>query len=127
MKRNIAFAFAAVICGDLLFNVALGHTWTPLTNAPNQQWQAVASSEDGSKLVAVAYGGGVYTSTKLGLTRTSNKVPANNWYSVASSADGTKLVAVVTGYGGPMCSSTDEGANWAVTGAPSSQLQSWRS
>jgi photosystem II stability/assembly factor-like uncharacterized protein len=66
-------------------------TWTPRDS--NRDWQSVASSADGTKLVAAVTGGQIYTSTDSGANWTpleSNR----NWRSVASSADGTKLVAL---------------------------------
>jgi hypothetical protein len=59
----------------------------------------VASSSDGTRLVAVVVSSGIYTSIDSGTTWTSNNVSAYSWSSVASSSDGTKLVAVVE-YGG---------------------------
>src|SRR5262249_17833926 len=59
--------------------------WTPREN--NRNWQAIASSADGSKLVATVYGGQIYTSTDSGLTWTPRD-SSREWYSVASSADG---------------------------------------
>jgi hypothetical protein len=72
-------------------NLAFAQTWT-LTSASNNYWQGVVSSADGVKLVAVANGGGIYTST-------NTSSPNNAWGGVASSADGVKLVAVVDGGG----------------------------
>jgi hypothetical protein len=57
-------------------------------------WDAVASSADGSKLVAAEQGGQLYTSIDSGLSWTARD-SARNWWSVASSADGSKLVASV--------------------------------
>ena len=48
-------------------NVVSAQTWTPSIDAPNKEWWSVASSADGAKLVAVVYGGGVYTSSDSGL------------------------------------------------------------
>ncbi|MGO9704396.1 MAG: WD40/YVTN/BNR-like repeat-containing protein [Limisphaerales bacterium] len=83
-----------------------GMTWMQ-TSAPETNWNAVASSADGSRLVAVAGGsknpeipvlnGPIYTSTNSGMTWVSNSVPVQYWTSVASSADGCKLVAVNAG------------------------------
>lgn len=81
--------------------------WRPRGN--NRDWYCVASSSDGTKLVAVVHGGQIYTSTDSGVSwapRESNR----NWSSVASSADGTKLVA--TDYGGQIYTSTDSGISW---------------
>lgn len=90
----------------------LGATWSPSgPTAIVDQWESVASSADGTKLVVVEYGGPIHTSTDSGLTWTSRE-SNRNWASVASSADGTKLVAVE--YGGQIHVSTDSGATWAA-------------
>src|SRR5438876_1098910 len=89
-------------------NLAFAQTWTP-TSAPFQDWGSVASSADGTKLVAVGrqtydinsgeyMGGLIYTSTDSGVSWTRTTAPSSNWSSVASSADGTTLVAVVDIY-----------------------------
>jgi len=85
----------------------VGFAWR--TNETSRTWDAVASSVDGSKLVAVVSGGQIYTSTNYGVNWTARE--ANRaWTSVASSADGTKLVACVNG--GQIFTSTDSGASW---------------
>jgi hypothetical protein len=56
----------------------------------------VASSSDGSKLVAVVSGGYIYTSANSGTTWTQTGTQ-QSWSGVASSSDGSKLVAVVIG------------------------------
>lgn len=75
----------------------------------NRYWMDIAGSHDGTKLVAVAYQGQIYTSTDSGATWTARE---NNrqWTRVASSSDGTKLVAVVDG--GQIYTSTDSGVSW---------------
>jgi hypothetical protein len=60
----------------------------------------VASSSDGTQLVAVIAGGGIYTSVDAGAIWMQTGAPSANWQSVASSSDGTHLVAVVIGGGG---------------------------
>jgi hypothetical protein len=83
-------------------------------------WYSVASSADGSKLVAVVGGlanlglvnlGLIYTSTDSGFTWTARD-SARVWISVASSADGIKLVAVEKN--GHIYISTDSGQNWTA-------------
>ena len=70
------------------------------TNAPIKDWFGVASSADGNKLVAVAFGSApgftnsIYISTDVGVTWTVSDAPATAWEWVASSADGNKLAAV---------------------------------
>jgi hypothetical protein len=87
-----------------------GTTWKP-ANAPTNYRQAVASSADGTKLVAasgpswvvpefIVSPGRIFTSTDAGATWITTRAPTNTWASVASSADGTKLVAAATTYGG---------------------------
>jgi hypothetical protein len=63
------------------------------TGSPADDWFAVASSADGTRLAAAALSGAIYTSTNAGASWLSNNVPALNWRSLASSADGTRLVA----------------------------------
>ena len=84
-----------------------GALWTLNTNGQN--WVSVASSTNGTKLVAAVHGGPIYTSTDSGVTWTARS-PSTNWQSVASSSDGTKLVAAVQG--GPIYTSVDSGVTW---------------
>ncbi|MBI5774529.1 MAG: SBBP repeat-containing protein, partial [Verrucomicrobia bacterium] len=86
-----------------------GTTWT--ARESGRVWQSVASSSDGTKLVAVVNGGQLYTSTDSGANWTARE-SSRNWFSVASSTDGTKLVAAV--YGGQLYTSTDSGATWTA-------------
>ncbi|MEN9574272.1 MAG: Hemolysin, plasmid [Verrucomicrobiota bacterium] len=95
-------------------SVAAGATWT--ARESNRSWQSVASSADGSKLVAAArFGGQLYTSADAGVTWTARDSD-RDWLAVASSADGVKLVAVDQGYpnGGRIYTSTDSGVNWVA-------------
>jgi hypothetical protein len=94
----------------------MAQTWVQ-TIAPNEQWQSIASSADGTKLVAVADNnpdnmgiGVIYTSTNSGSTWTSNNAPNLTWNWVASSADGNYLAA--NSYGGEIYTSTNAGNNW---------------
>jgi len=96
----------AVTAGQMV-SVAPSTNWTPRES--NRYWYSVASSADGTRLVAVEYGGQIYTSTDSGTNwtpRESNRY----WYSVASSADGTKLVAAANN--DQIYTSTDSGTNW---------------
>jgi hypothetical protein len=94
---------------------AAGSPWTKQIDSSTLWWTSIASSSDGSKLVASAVVDGagdyVYTSTDAGaswVTRTSAGL--RGWSGVASSADGTKLVA--TTLGDYIFTSTDSGASW---------------
>jgi uncharacterized delta-60 repeat protein len=86
-----------------------GATWT--ARESNRNWYSLASSSDGSKLVAGVNGGQIYTSTDSGATWTARE-SSRNWYSLASSSDGSKLVAVPRG--GQIYTSTDSGATWTA-------------
>ena len=88
-------------------SASAGQIWTPRDS--NRDWRAVASSADGSKLVAAANGGQLYTSTDSGVSWTPRE-SARNWFAVASSADGSKLVAAPIG--DPLYTSTDSGGTW---------------
>ena len=95
---------------------ACAQVWT-LTGAPSEKWYAVASSADGSNLVASANSAGLlYTSRDGGANWTPTGAPAIGWGPVASSADGATLLAVgFTGSAYPIYTSTDSGANWTLT------------
>ena len=84
-----------------------GMTWK--ARAASRRWIAVASSSDGSRLLAADVGGRLYTSADSGKTWTPRESD-RLWFSVASSADGMKLAAVVMG--GQIYTSNDAGATW---------------
>ena len=77
--------------------------------ACSQPWVAVASSADGTRLVAAASIGQIYTSTDSGATWTARE-SSRYWTAVASSSDGTKLVAAASI--GQIYTSTDSGVTW---------------
>jgi len=94
-------------------------TWFVITagipRESNRNWWAVVSSADGTKLVACARAGRIYTSSDSGATWTARE-SNRDWLPVASSADGTKLVAGV--YGGQIYTSPDSGATWTPPASP---------
>jgi len=92
--------------------------WTA-TSAPVTNWSTIASSADGSNLVAAVRGGLIYTSTNSGSTWVATSAPSNSWLSVASSADGAHLVAASWGL---IYASADSGSTWQPTGA---RADSW--
>jgi hypothetical protein len=118
---------AAVAGGPIYTSTNSGTDWT-LTSAPIEFWESVASSADGTKLVAATgtMRGAVYTSTNSGADWTTNNIPIYigfyNWTTVASSADGTKLVAA--GIYSPIYTSTNSGATWVSNSSPT---LAWRS
>lgn len=96
-----------------------GATLVQRTSAGSKRWNAVATSNDGTKLVATAgYPEYIYTSTDSGATWTQQTgAGMRSWGSVTSSSDGSKLAAGVW-FGGYIYTSTDSGATWtAQTGS----------
>jgi len=109
----------------LTANFALAQTWTQ-TSAPTNSWSCVASSADGTKLVA-AGDGSIFTSTDSGTTWISNNVPHKLWNHVATSSDGSKLAATSTALGQPLGSlltSMDSGATWISNSVPNAAWNS---
>jgi hypothetical protein len=95
-------------------------SWVPRGSVQN--WIGVASSADGSHLVAIPANGQIYTSSDAGVTWTEQASGIQSWTAVASSGDGTKLVAVSSS--GSIYTSSNAGITWTPQMAPSSQ--SWR-
>jgi photosystem II stability/assembly factor-like uncharacterized protein len=86
------------------------------TPAPTTNWSSIASSADGSKLVATFRGPfsanvPTYITTDAGVTWRQSIAPLTNdyWLTVASSADGGRLVA---SSGAGVYTSTNFGADW---------------
>ena len=118
MKIIKSMLLAVAACGGLftVADSAFAQTWTQ-TSAPNTNWYSLASSADGTKLVAEVASRGIYTSTNSGATWTLTSAPSESWQGVASSADGVKLVATVNG--GWIYTSTNSGITWTQqTNAP---------
>jgi hypothetical protein len=91
----------------------MAQIWTSVPNLLARDWNAVAISADGSRVVAVN-NYAIYTSTNYGFTWIPNSAPNNViWLSVASSADGTKLVAATYGNGGGAVY-TNSGTTWKI-------------
>jgi photosystem II stability/assembly factor-like uncharacterized protein len=105
---------AIIFCGLFTaINSAVAQSWTP-TSAPSKNWVAVASSIDGSKLIAGSLGWIYCLSTNSGMTWITNTQPQKgsaygSWSSIASSADGTKLVGILANV---IWVSTNSGNNW---------------
>ena len=110
-------------CGGGLVPVeTVWHRTSAPRRKPPSSWQSVASSSDGTQLVAVGLGT-IYTSPNSGATWSVTSAPNADWYSVASSSDGSHLVAVT---GGGIYTSADSGGTWiARTSAPSATGPPW--
>ncbi len=112
--------------GGIYTSTNSGATWTS-NNVPNGLWLCVASSADGTKLVAVettnlaSYICQIYVSRDSGITWSLTSAPGLTWDSISTSADGTKLVAAATATAytsGAIYTSVDSGTNWMPTSAP---------
>ena len=106
---GIAVAMILTACGG--GSSTNDPTGSPIITARDtgRGWVAVASSQDGSRLVAAVMGGQLYTSTDSGVTWTVRE-SVKNWQAVASSADGSKLVAATNS--GNIYTSVDYGVSW---------------
>lgn len=95
---------------DLIFiSTDSGSIWTQV-NLPGM-WTSVASSADGLRLVVVAEGGYIYTSSNGGTTwSNANNAGRRGWYAVASSSDGSKLAAGADQ--DDIYTSSDSGLTW---------------
>jgi hypothetical protein len=98
---------------------ARAQTWTP-TSAPSKNWEAVASSADGSKLIAAGMSWVYCLSTNSGSTWITNNQPQKGsifggWHCLASSADGTKLMGMVASI---IWVSTNSGTTWFSNNVP---------
>ena len=110
----------------------------PFVSVPNENWDSVASSADGSVLVAVANknpvgftgpGGPIIISTNSGATwAIATGAPTNGlWETVACSADGSEMIAAGGGGGSflfPIYTSPDMGVTWVSNNAPVINWQS---
>ena len=107
-----------------------GVSWNQ-TTAPQRRWSSIATSTDGVKVVAVIFSqtqtGNIYYSLNSGVTWNTATAALQNWKSVASSSNGQFLVACcdvgISPPSGGIYTSTDYGATWALTSAPTSS--SW--
>ena len=81
----------------------------------------MASSADGTRLAAAAYGGLIYVSTNSGSVWTVASSSSSFWSSLASSADGTRLAAAGPGL---ILTSEDSGATWTSNNLPALQWNS---
>ena len=91
-------------------------TWTEQTGSGSRAWTSIASSADGSKLVATMTGGSAYISDDAGKTWTEQVDSGSRaWIAITSSADGTKLAGVYH-WGGYILTSDDRGQTWRSNG-----------
>lgn len=112
----------SLMSGGIWTSTNAGQTWRQST-APADNWYSVASSANGTNVVAVALDGSIWTSTNSGTTWISRtNVPNAYWFSVASSCSGTNLFAADDE--GGIWASTNSGVSWAPTTAPNEYWES---
>jgi hypothetical protein len=84
--------------GAIYTSTDSGVSWTPHTSSPlssSLSWSSVASSADGTKIVAAVHSGQLYLSGDSGSSWAAVSGSSGYlWSSVASSSSGTNLVAV---------------------------------
>ena len=97
---------ASILCTFLAAaGSAFAQAWTK-TGALSQNWEGVACSADGAKIMAASYQGN-YASTNAGASWATNSLRAA--FHVASSPEGSKLAASASG---SIHTSTNSGATW---------------
>jgi hypothetical protein len=128
---NKATAYSATLDSVLTNNttsVRLGAfpagagTWTK-TSAPVTNWQSVACSADGSKIVALCGSGGnsgpIFVSKDWGETWLLTSAPKEFWRAIASSTDGNNLIAAA--FDGGIYLSTNSAETWFPANSPGGQ------
>jgi photosystem II stability/assembly factor-like uncharacterized protein len=109
MKVHISSIKLIFLCLGVFGFRGQAQTWT-ISNAPVINWQSIAISADGRKIVAAPFGGLIYTSPDGGLSWTATSAPSNLWNSVACSADGSRILAAANA--SPLLLSTNFGKTW---------------
>jgi hypothetical protein len=129
--------------GSIFLSADSGNTWATPNEPANfwltNIWSSVASSANGSNLVAASEAaigngsflpGSIYISTNSGETWVQSGAPNSVWYSVAGSADGARLIAAA--YAGPsqiggtglIYTSKDFGNTWTNADVPTNYWMS---
>ena len=92
----------------------------------DKSWDALASSSDGTHLIAGASLGRLYLSADSGQTWTETRPVGNideRWWAVASNADGSRLIAGLAA--GRLYISSNFGQTWTETQPAGDTDQSW--
>ncbi|HTR41757.1 MAG TPA: hypothetical protein VMH87_09105 [Pseudomonadales bacterium] len=104
--------------------ITYGKTWTHTTQFG--QWISIASSADGTRLVAANFGTGLSASVNSGATWASILSSPVQFVSVASSSDGTTLAGAVTN-GGGIFVTTNSGSTMPVIPGTAGAGTNWTS
>jgi photosystem II stability/assembly factor-like uncharacterized protein len=110
-KWNIPYSNSSISSanGYIYTSTDSGASWNREMSDITRNWSSVASSSDGTKLIAGVYNGYLYTKISNIWSARMNDL-SRNWSSVSSSYYGTMMVASV--YNGYLYTSTDFGFNW---------------
>lgn len=123
---------AADIPGTLNVSVDGGATFTA-GDSPTSNWISTDMTPSASRIMAVAYGGGMFTSTNRGVNWTpvasglaGQSFSGREWESVTISHDGLRIAANVMN--GPVYLSSDGGTTWSVatSASPAFANNTWR-
>ncbi len=121
-EDGLRLAAVTYSAGFIYLSTNAGVTWTSPQVSPKANWRSIASSADGSRLLAAPEGGNLSMSTDFGETWSARAIAGSrNWWSAASSANGTNLVAVA--FAGPIYTSADGGNTW--TAPPTAGTRNW--
>ena len=105
-------------------NAVTGLPWVSRITDASRSWSAVASSSDGTNLVAAVFGEYIYTSTDSGVTWTARTAAGNRyWQCLACSADGSVIIA---GSNGNFWLSTNSGTSWTEKSIPGQSTSDWK-
>jgi DNA-binding beta-propeller fold protein YncE len=117
-SQTVASNSAGVFSGNIVNFVA--PPWELLPVPVGQEWTALASSADGTRLEAVS-GSGDSLSYDSGMSWTTNRITPGALAAVCISADGTNLVLGTGESGnisGPAYVSTNSGTTWLKASSP---------
>jgi len=93
-----------------------GMGWTAHPSAGYEGWYGIASSDDGSTIVAVPYYGYIEVSHDFGQTWSAQtETGLESWFGVTVSGDGRSMAATSFSPGGCIWISRDSGAHWAIS------------
>ncbi len=112
MKLLASQVSDASIGGALFTSQDAGTNWMRTSAPANKSWNTLASSADGSKLIALS--DSIYSSQDSGATWVLSDAPTNyTWSALFCSADGSRAIACGLGGGDRgVYSSTDTGRTW---------------
>lgn len=107
----------------LLIGTLEGNNLPP--ESTDRRWSSVAVSTDGTRMIAAAYGGSIFTSADSGVTWTERQPAGSskNWVCTAMSSDGTRMVAAA--YGDRVFASADSGVTWTERQPAGNNSEGW--